>query len=138
MTDATRTLHERAGRYLRAAFGDQVLESPDEPAYYVGLGRIGVRVNVAAAGDDGAVLEAYSWIAQQLPVTPELGLHLVQRNAEMRFGSLSIDGEGAIILEHALFSEEASQTILERLVRVMAETADALDQELLDRFNQPR
>ncbi len=134
MSDAVPSLHQRTGCQLRAAFGDSVLESPDEPAYFVPRGRIGVRVGVQPAGEDDAVLEVYSWIAQGLPVSPELGLYLAERNATLRFGLLSIDGEGAIILQHALFREETSEQTLARLVGVMAETADVLDRELLDRF----
>jgi hypothetical protein len=111
-----------------------VRESPDEPAYFVGLGRIGVRVNVEAVADGDAVLELYAWIAQGRAITPALGLYLARRNVELRFGALCIDGEDAIILQHALFSEAAGGVILERLVRVMAESAEALDAELTQRF----
>jgi hypothetical protein len=119
---------------LRAAFGERVLTSPDERAYFVGLGRIGVRVGVEAVADGDAVLELYAWIAQGLAITPALGLYLVRRNVELRFGALCIDGEDAIILQDALFSEAAGGAMLERLVRVLAESAEALDDELKQRF----
>lgn len=127
-------LYRRTGGLLRNAFGERVLESPDEPAYFVPLGKIGVRVNVEPVADGDAVIESYSWIAQGLAVTPAIGLYLAQRNVELRFGSLGVDGEGAIILQHSLFSEGADSIVLERLVRVMAESAEALDGELRERF----
>jgi hypothetical protein len=127
-------LHALAGGWLRSAFSDAVTEAPDEPAYFVALGAIGVRVNIEPIGADDAVIEAYSWIAQGLAVTPELGLYLAERNAEVRFGALSIDGEGAIILGYALFADGASEAVLERVVRILAESAQALDEELRARF----
>jgi hypothetical protein len=134
MTSAQGELHARAGAWLRAAFGDVVAENADEPAYFVGLGAIGVRIDIAAIGDGDALLEAYSWIAHELPVTPDIGLYLAQRNAELRFGALSIDGDGAIILGDALFADGAGEIVLARLVTVLAETAEVLDEELRQRF----
>jgi hypothetical protein len=130
LTAAQRELLASTGAKLRSAFGDAVIESPDEPAYFVGLGSIGVRVDVEPVGEDDAVIAAYSWIAQGLPVTPEVGLALAERNAELRFGALSVDGEGAIILGDALFAEGAAGQVLARLVRILAESAEALDAEL--------
>ena len=121
----------RVGRWLRVAFGDAVAEAPSDPtAYYVAQGRIGVRVNVVPVGDGDAVIEAYSWIGQGVPITDWLGRYLAERNAELRFGTLSIDGEGAIILAHSLFGDGADEVVLPRLVRIISETADALDEEL--------
>jgi hypothetical protein len=133
-TPAQDELYRRAGRHLRAAFGEPVLEAPDEPAYFVPLGSIGVRVNIEPIGEHDAVLQAYAWVAQGLPVTPEIGLYLAERNIELRFGSLCVDGEDAIILQHTLFSEATSETVLDRLVRAIAESAQTLDDELRLRF----
>jgi hypothetical protein len=133
-TAAQRELLASTGAKLRAEFGDAVIESPDEPAHFVRLGSIGVRVDIEPAGDDDAVIAAYSWIAQGLRVTPEIGLVLAERNAELRFGALSVDGEGAIILGDALFADGASGSVLARLVRILAESAEALDAELRSRF----
>lgn len=115
---------------LRAAFGEQVLRAPDGSALFVALGPIGVRVEVADVGGGDAAIEAYAWIGQDLEITPELGLDLARRNAGLRFGALSVDDEDAIILGHALFGDAAGATAVVRLVRVLAETAEALDAEL--------
>jgi hypothetical protein len=134
MTAAQRELHAVTGEQLRASFGDVVAEAADQPAYFVARGSIGVRVNVEPVGDDDAVLEAYSWVAQGLPITPALAMHLIERNSELRFGALSVDGEGAIILAHSLFADGANPAVLARLVEIIAESAEALDTELRARF----
>jgi hypothetical protein len=138
MTAAQRQLHAQAGSLLRAAFGEAVRDAPGEPAYFVAVGRVGVRVNVEAVGDADAVRELYAWIAQGLAVTPEVGLYLAERNIAMRFGSLAVDGERAIIFQHSLFAEAVGAVVLGRLVGVLASSADALDQELRERFSGPR
>jgi hypothetical protein len=122
--------HRRAGDDLRAAFGEAVRGNPDEPAFFVALGRIGVRVDVRAVGDDDAAIDVLSWIGQGLDVTPELGLWLARRNTELSFGALCVDGEDAIVLQHSLFADGASGVVLPRLVALIAETADLLDDEL--------
>ena len=127
-------LHRRVGAELREAFGERVQEAPHEPAYFVALGRIGVRVEIEAVGSENALIETYSWIAQQLPVDDRISAFLVRRNAGMRFSALCVDGEGAIILRQALFPEQLSKAVLVRLLEVMSTTADTIDQELRERF----
>lgn len=124
----------RTDELLHASFGELVLASETEPAFFVALGPVGVRVNVESIGDDAAMVEAYAWIAQRVSITPELGLFLVQRNVELRFGSLCIDEEGAIVLQHALFAEAVGVDVLERLVRILAHLGEELDEELRERF----
>lgn len=127
-------LHRRVGVELREAFGERVQEAPHEPAYFVALGRIGVRVEVEAVGGENALIETYSWIAQQLTVDDQITAFLVRRNAGMRFSALCVDGEGAIILRQALFPEQLSKTVLVRLLELMSATADTIDQELREQF----
>jgi hypothetical protein len=129
-------LHRRVGAELREAFGELVQEAPapHEPAYFVALGRVGVRVEVEAVGSENALIETYSWIAQQLTVDDRFAAFLVRRNAGMRFSALCVDGEGAIILRQALFPEQLSKAVLVRLIELMSSTADTIDQELRERF----
>jgi hypothetical protein len=134
VTPAQADLHERVGVHLREAFGELVKEAPDGSAFFVPLGRIGVRVEVEAVGEQDALVECYAWIAQKLAVDEALGSFLAHRNAGLRFGALCVDGEGAVIFRHALFAESASKIVLARLVEVMADTADTIDQELRERF----
>lgn len=134
MTIAKQELHQRVGVQLREAFGELVKDAPDASAFFVPLGRIGVRVEVEAVGSENALVECYAWIAQELTVDEALGSFLAHRNAGLRFGALCVDGEGAVIFRHALFEEAASKTVLMRLIEVMADTADTLDEELRIRF----
>lgn len=131
---AQQELFVRTGEWLRGSFGELLLSSPDEPAYFVRLGPIGVRVNVEPIGEDDAVIEAYAWVARDLRVDAEVGLHLARQNVELRIGSLCIDDEDAIILQHVLFSDAASEAVLERVVRVLAGMAEQLDEDLRTRF----
>ncbi len=120
---------------LGEACDERVLIAPDQPSLFVRRGSIGVRLDVVDAPGGDALLECYAWVAQGLPITPaELGLYLVQRNVELHFGALAIDGDGAIMLQHALFAESALDDVLVRLVRVLADTADVLDAEIRGRF----
>lgn len=131
-------LHRRAGELLRVTFGaDQVREAnldPDHPAHLVSVGRIGVRVSAEKIGDTAAVLEVSAWIARGLEVTTEVGAYLAERTGRLRFSALSVNDEGAIIVAHALFAESVAEPVLSRLVRVLAQSAGALDEELRARF----
>ncbi len=128
-------LFRRAGEQLRAGFGELVIQSPDEPAFFVGLGATGVRVDVEPLGEDEAILEAYCWLAQGLRIDAEVGLFLARRNVELRIGSLCIDDEDAIILQHGMFAESLVPGTLERIVRVLADLATELESELRSRFS---
>ncbi len=133
MTTAEHELHDRVAGYLAQAFGELVRHAPDEPAFYVPLGRIGVRVEIEAVGETDAIVECYSWIAQSAVVDEHLAAFLAHRNASMRFASLCVDDEGAIIVRHAMFSEALTKELLARLVRALAMAADELDLEILGR-----
>lgn len=112
-----------------------VARAPGEAgAFFVPLGRNGIRVNVKPVGTDNAVIDAYSWIGRGLEITPELAMFLAERNSQLRFGALGIDPEGDVMYQHSLFPESISKVVLERLVQLMAMTADELDDELNGRF----
>lgn len=117
---------ERVRRILRRAFGEAVSEAPGEQGFFVAVGRIGVRVQVQESG----AVQCYSWIAQEREITSELGLAIARRNQSLTFGSLSVDGEDAIILEHWLFPESVDKVVLPRLVTLIAAMADSIDDEL--------
>jgi hypothetical protein len=134
VTAVQEELHRLTGAHLLEAFGELVKSAPHEPAFFVPLGRVGVRVEIESVGESNALVEVYSWIAQDLAVSESLASYLAHRNAGLRFGALCVDGEGAVIFRHALFAESASKTVLARLIEVMADTADTLDQEIRERF----
>ena len=131
MTSAQTELHDRVEGYLRESFGDLLSSAPSEPAFFVALGRVGVRVEIEAVGADAAIVECYSWIAQSALVDENLAAFLSHRNASMRFASLCVDGEGAVIIRHAMFSEATSKELLARLVQSLAAAADEVDLEIL-------
>jgi hypothetical protein len=127
-------LRELVGTQLRERFPGIVLPAEDEPAFFVALGEIGVRLDIESLGQDSAMVEAFAWIARGLEPSAELGLLLAQRNAELPIGSLCIDASGSIFLQHALLAESVEPSALERVVRYLAHAAETLDAELRERF----
>jgi hypothetical protein len=91
-------------------------------------------VEIEAVGEDDAIVECYCWIAQKLTVDDSLAAFLAHRNAGLRFAALCVDGEGAVIVRHALFAETLDKTVLGRLVETLSAIADELDEELRGRF----
>jgi hypothetical protein len=78
-------------------------------------------------------------------ITPALGKAFGERvliapdqsSLFVRRGSIGVRldiGDGANMLQHAVFAESVSDGVLIRLVRVIADTADALDAEIRGRF----
>jgi hypothetical protein len=126
-------LFDRTLVYLRESFGELVSSVPGDPALFVAIGRVGVRVEIEAVGEDAAIVECYSWIAQGAVVDEHLAAFLARRSASLRFASLCVDGEGAVIVRHALFSEGTSKELLARLVSSLAVAADTLDLEIRGR-----
>ena len=113
-------------RILRRAFGEAVTRAPDEPAWFVAIGSVGVRVQLEESG----AVQCYSWVARGREITAELGLALARRNNELSFTSLSIDDEDAIIVEHWLFPESVDRVVLPRTVTFVATVAESIDDEL--------
>lgn len=125
---------EQAVRDLEGVFPGRVSLHPEEPSLFVATGRTGVRADVVAVGEEDAVIDVLSWIAQGLRVTPAVGAWLARRAADLRFGAPAIDDEDAIVLQHALFADGANGVVLPRLVALLGETADEIDAELRAAF----
>lgn len=133
-SEAQQRCFEEVGRCLREAFGGVVEESEEEATYRLPLGPYGIRVTVSRIDDDEAVVDVYTWLGRDLAVTPEVARFLLERNAQLRFGSLGVDPDGDILLGHSLFCEQADTLVLRRLVEMLAAVAEELEGELGKRF----
>jgi hypothetical protein len=131
---AQEDLYARVASYLKQAFGELAEADPDQPVFVLGLGRIAMRIGASSIGDAGAVVDIWTWIGHGITVTPDIALHLVRKNGQLRFGALGLDSDGDILYDHALLDESVSKDSLARIVRVMAASAEELDDELTMRF----
>jgi hypothetical protein len=120
--------------FLRQAFGDLAEASDEDPNFYIAIGRIPIYVTASAMGDDDASVSIYAWPGKALRMTDELAMRLLELNVEYRFGGLGVDEDGDIMYEHVLPSQGLSKGALAQTVRLMASSADDIDNELRMRF----
>jgi hypothetical protein len=89
-----------------------------------------VRVSTCAVGDSDALVEAYTWLGDGVALTPSVTRYLLEKNACLRFGSLGIDSDGAVLLAGSIFAEHVSAVALARHIELIGATADEVEREL--------
>lgn len=119
---------------LRAAYGEDDVKGTERGVFFVRGGPNAIRVRVTPISGDAAIVDVYTWVGHDVEVTDDLCRYLLDRNTQIRFGKASIDRDGDILLEHSLFPEQLSATVLLRLVELVAELADQVEGELRKRF----
>jgi hypothetical protein len=132
---AQEALHARVTVCLAQAFGElaEPLES-DEPAFWLSLGKAGVLITVDANGPEMASAMVLIQLAEGLPITPTVGEFLARKNHELPFGALTIGDDDIISYRHILFGECVTKDTLAILIRVMASSSEAIEDELNMRF----
>lgn len=134
-SDAQRRYLELVGGWLRESYCELAQQSEQgHPVFLVPGGPHAMRVRVSPIGKDEAVIDVYTWLGRDIQLTPEVARYLLEKNGQLRFGKLSIDPDGDLILEDSLFAEQLDASVVTRLVRLLAAAADEIEDELRTRF----
>lgn len=122
------------GRCLCEAYGDHAGTASRQATYLVPVGPHGVRVSTCAVGENDALVELYMWLGDGMALTPSVMRYLLEKNACLRFGSLGIDEDGAVLLADSLFAEHVNAVALARHIELLGATADEVERELSELY----
>jgi hypothetical protein len=120
--------------YMRQSFGELAESLEESPGFRIRLGGVMLYVEVTPMGDDDAAVQIYGWVGRNITPTAEMNSRLLEMNNEYRFGRLALDGDNDVVFEHAIPADAVTKASLALLVRVLASTADDIDDELRMRF----
>ena len=93
-----------------------------------------MRVSTCAVGESDALVELYTWLGDGVALTPSVTRYLLEKNACLRFASLGIDADGAVLLADSLLAEHVNAVALARHIELLGATADEVERELTELY----
>ena len=77
-------------------------------------------------------------MVREVVQTPDLLKWLLEQNYRSRFGALSLDGDGNIVLRHGLVGDTLTNPEMRIVVAVLVELADELNDKIIEQFGGSR
>ena len=107
----------------------------DHGNYVLGIASARVFIVPTWIENGATIIRVFAITNLDVPVTAELTQWLLQKNLEFVFGGFALDGEaGAVWFNHNMLGDFAHPEQLEATLAAVAQTADAYDDEIKERF----
>ncbi len=119
-------------QYLGEFFEDPYCD-PDEGHFYVRYGSTVLEIEVAALGQEEAVVTIMSYCVQGVEVDEELMAGLLELNHQLALGAFSMVGND-IFFSHRLFARDLEPRDLLRAVTAVAEVSDDYDDRIVAKY----
>lgn len=128
--------YRRMVQWLLEIFGDLVSLHPTVPAAMIILseGSPVVYVSALPIAEDMAVINARTFVVVGARITPGLMEFLLRENAGLPLGSLGLDQEDRIVLDHSFHGLSENPDDLRLAVSVVAGLADSLSHQIISRW----
>lgn len=137
-TDAQQACYEKVAGYIRTLFGEMAVAREDVPAFWIRHGSALAQVSVFPWSDDDATIGVRSWVVTDVEITPDLALHLLRQNDNMRFGAFGVDDDDDIFFEHTIVGATCDKEELRASVLAVLATADEVDDQIVQRWGGQR
>jgi len=123
-----RKIEEYLGEFFEEPYCD-----PEEGHFYVRYGSTVLEIEVAAYGQEEAVVTIMSYCVQGVDVDEELMAGLLELNHQLPLGAFSMVGND-IFFSHSLFGRDLEPRDLLRAVTAVAEVADDYDDRIVAKY----
>jgi hypothetical protein len=137
-SDPQKACYEKVAQWMQELFGEMAMKRDDAPVFGVVLGSALAQISVHSWGDDDATVLVHAYVVTGAEAKPELMRFLLDRNAYTRFGSLGLDKDGDIVLQHSLIGSTCSKDSLRLAILLLLRTADELDDQIVSRWGGRR
>ena len=122
----------RVEEYLRELF-DEPYHEPETDHFYVRYGTTVLEISVEPYGPEEAVVTVMSYCVQDVEVSEELLLGLLELNHTLLFGSFSLVGSD-IFLAYSLFGHSLQRRNLLGAIAAVATLADDYDDRIVEKY----
>jgi len=133
-SEGHRSTYERVVKYAVDLYGDSVSIDPRVPLVFVQHGSAVASLSINPIGIHSSVVDFYCLVAREVESTPELLKWLLQQNYRSRFGALSLDGDGDIVLKHGLVGDTLSNEEMRIVIGLLVDLADEFDDKITEKF----
>lgn len=122
----------RVEEYLRELF-DEPYHEPETDHFYVRYGTTVLEISVEPYGPEEAVVTVMSYCVQDVEVSEELLLGLLELNHTLLFGSFSLVGSD-IFFAYSLFGHSLQRRNLLGAIAAVATLADDYDDRIVEKY----
>lgn len=133
-SESHRTTYERVASFAQELFGDSLSLDSRRPVLFVQHGSTVTAITVNPIEIHSSVIDVYCLLVREIRLTPELMVWLLSTNYRARLGSLSLDGDGDVVLKHSVVGDTITMDELQIVLRVFVGFADELDDQIVDTF----
>jgi hypothetical protein len=127
----------RVKRFLDERFGG--FDHDPDWGYHGGFGSARVFVDVLPVLEESTAVRASSPVLSDVELTDDLALELLRLSTERPFGGYSyVPSRREVWFEHAILGDDLDRVELESAIEIVADTADAHDDMLAQRFGGRR
>ncbi len=99
-----------------------------EDTYSFSFGTISVNVRVIGWHSEDVLVEVYSYLAEEVKLTPELAEELLHLNATTHFGSFGVTFDKAVVFSYSLAGANIDLNEFTAAVATVATVADSYDE----------
>jgi heat shock protein HspQ len=122
---------EKVEGYLKNVLdGDPLTQVEDVYSFEFGTAIVTVRVAPWHAED--ALVEVYSYVAEDVELTPELMENLLRLNAREPFGAFGVGYDNAVVYSYSLAAANLDENEFVAAVQTVATVAYAYDEKVAD------
>ncbi len=122
----------KVDEYLKELFDDPY-HDPASGHFYVRYGTTVLEISVEAYGPEEAVVTVMSYCVQDVEVSEELLLGLLELNHHLLFGSFSLVGDD-IFFAYSLFGRSLERRTLLGAIAAVATVSDDYDDRIVEKF----
>ena len=137
-TPTVKAVYERIAPMMKELFGEFAEANETYPSFSIAMGSAFAQVAVHPWGDNDATVRTWSWVITGAENTPELLLHLLHENANLRFGGFGVDEAGDVLFQHTILGQTCDKEELRATIMAVISTADRVDDELVAKFGGQR
>jgi hypothetical protein len=129
-SEAHRSTYDRVASLSLQAFGDAVSLDPRKPAVVIRSGPAVIVLRVNPEGPTSSVVDFYSVMARQPASSPAFLAWLLRANFHLRFGALSIDGDGDVVLKDSMVGNSVATDVLLDAIGLFVDLAGKLHERV--------
>ncbi len=114
-------------KYIQELFHDYEVVKI-ENTYSFSFGTVNVNIRVIGWHSEDVLVEVYSYLAEDVNLTPDMAEELLRLNASMHFGSFGLTFDRAIVYSYALAGANLDLNEFVAAVQTVATVADSYDE----------
>jgi hypothetical protein len=133
-SEGHRSTFEKVAKYAVELYGNSVSVDPRKPLIFIQQGSAVITLSVNPIGIHSSLVELYCLLVREIETSPDLLRWLLQENYRIRFGALSLNSEGNVVLKHALVGDTLSEKEIKIVLKLLVDLADELDNRITKQF----